>query len=317
MEKDFLFLNYSFVKNSTFYFSEFSKMGHEIDIIDETNIKKFIPNCKYKNIVLYLHQDWTFPLTNYIIDNYGKDSFLIQHDDTDNEQLQRWSNRKPDLFMQREYTSNTIIDSYGGTIDSIGPRIQIDTTPVEPFHFPMESMYDDRYQDKKWDICFIGRPTNPRRQFFIDKVLHLSRTSLKHLNFYIKYEWVEEEDIKNRREEKAHDYYKEIINGSKIGINFPGNSYDAHRIWELASCGTPIIMPKLKIKSVDDSHMPFDEYVSINDDCSDLEEKILYMLDNDKWINYGKSIKKSYDERHNPQKCFEYYYKTVMKYAKK
>jgi hypothetical protein len=317
MEKDFLFFNYSFVKNSTFYFSEFAKMGHDIDIIDETNLRDFVPTNTYKNVVIYLHQDWTFPITNHIIDNYCRDSFLIQHDDTDNEQLQRWSNRKPDLFMQREYTNNTIIDSYGGTIDSIGPRVKIDQTPVEPFHFPMDSLYDIRYHDKKWDVCFIGRPTNPRRQFFIDKLIQLSKTSLSHLKWYIKYDWVQEEDINSRRSNQSHDYYREIINSSKIGLNFPGNSYDAHRIWELASCGTSIIMPKLKIKSVDDEHMRFDEYTIIEDDCSDLEEKILHLLENDKWKSTSTIIKNSYDTRHNPNKCFEYYYNKVMKYAKK
>jgi len=169
MEKDFLFFNYSWVENSTFYFSQFSKMGHDIDIIDETNIRDFVPKYKYKNIVLYLHENWTFPITNYIIDNFGKESFLIQHDDTDNEQLQRWSNRKPDLFMQREYTNNTILNSYGGTIDSIGPRIEMDKTPIEPFHFPINSMYDESLQEKKWDVCFMGRPTNTRRESFINK----------------------------------------------------------------------------------------------------------------------------------------------------
>ncbi len=76
--KDFLFLNYNWVPNSTFLFKNFEKKGHSIDIIGEEQIRDFIPQCGYKNVVIYLHNDWTFPLTNNIIDNYCPDSFLIQ-----------------------------------------------------------------------------------------------------------------------------------------------------------------------------------------------------------------------------------------------
>lgn len=96
--KDFLFFNYNWVPNSTFIFESFRKMGHEIDIIGEEELRNFQPDCKYKNVVLYLHEGWSIPITNHIIDNWCQDSFLIQHDDTDFEQLQKWSNRTPDLL---------------------------------------------------------------------------------------------------------------------------------------------------------------------------------------------------------------------------
>ena len=281
-------------------------MGHDIDIIDETNIRDFVPKYKYKNIVLYLHENWTFPITNYIIDNFGKESFLIQHDDTDNEQLQRWSNRKPDLFMQREYTNNTILNSYGGTIDSIGPRIEMDKTPIEPFHFPINSMYDKSLQEKKWDVCFMGRPTNTRRESFINKLFELSKGSLKHLKWYIMYEY-----------KQTPETFREVINGSKIGLNSPGNSYDSWRNWELASVGSCIIQPKIKVKSCEPEYMPFNDYIVINDDYSDLEEKIIYAIENDRWRDYGERAMKDYNNNHCPHKCFQYYYERVMKYANK
>jgi hypothetical protein len=302
--KDFLFFNYNWVPNSTFIFESFRKMGHDIDIVGEEELRSFQPDCKYKNVVLYLHEGWSIPITNYIIDNYCQDSFLIQHDDTDFEQLQKWSNRTPDLFMQREYTPDTNIDNvYFGYSPQGMP---IERKPVEPFHFPIASMYDENLQEKKWDLCFLGRPTNHRRQIFIDKINELRNGSLSHLNWFVKYEYVQTPEL-----------YKEIINGCKIGLNSPGNSYDSWRNWELASVKSCIIQPKLKVKSCDDEHMPFNEYLELKDDYSDLEEKILYALENDRWKEIGQKAFDEYNANHTPEKCFEYYYNTVMKYANK
>jgi hypothetical protein len=302
--KDFLFFNYNWVPNSTFIFESFRKMGHEIDIISEEELRSFQPDCKYKNVVLYLHEGWSIPITNHIIDNYCQDSFLIQHDDTDFEQLQKWSNRTPDLFMQREYTNDTNLDNVYFGYSPQG--MSIERKPVEPFHFPIASMYDENLQEKKWDLCFLGRPTNHRRQMFIDKINELKNGSLSHLNWFVKYEYVQTPEL-----------YKEIINGCKIGLNSPGNSYDSWRNWELASVKSCIIQPKLKVKSCDDDHMPFHEYLELKDDYSDLEEKILYALENDRWREIGQKAFDGYNNNHTPEKCFEYYYNTVMKYANK
>jgi len=291
-------------------------MGHTIDIIGEEEIKNFVPHCEYKNVVLYLHNDWTFPYTNNIIDNYCKNSFLIQHDDTDCEQLQRWSNRKPDLFMQRELTYDTDLTSYGGTVDSLGPRIALEPTPVYGFHFPIDSLYDESLQEKKWDLCFIGRPTNERRNSFYNRLIELSNGSLKHLRWYIQYDYVPQKDIESRRNNLTHDYYKEIINGSKIGLNFPGNSYDSHRNWELASSKSCIIQPKLKVKSCN-SDVPFTDYIMIQDDFRDLEERILYALSDENWREYGQRAFDDYNLNHTPKRCFEEYYTKVMKYARR
>lgn len=302
--KDFLFFNYSWVINSTFIFNKFRESGYEIDIVTEENIKEFIPDCKYRNVVLYLHEEWTIPLTNHIIENYCQDSFLIQHDDTDFENLQIWSNRLPDLFMQREYTKDTDLDHLH--FGYYGPVVRIPRRPVEPFHFPMNSIYDESLQDKKWDICFLARPTNPKRYHFINKIDELRNGSLSHLKWFVKYEYVQTPEL-----------YKEVINGSKIGLNSPGNSYDSWRNWELASAKSCIIQPKLKVKSCDSEHMSFEEYIILNDDYSDMEEKILYALENDRWKEIGQNAYDDYNKNHTPEKCFEYYHDTIMKYAKK
>jgi hypothetical protein len=302
--KDFLFFNYNWVKNSTFIFESFRKKGLEIDIIGEEELRDFKPEYKYKNVVLYLHEDWSIPITNHIIDNYCQDSFLIQHDDTDFENLQKWSNRTPDLFMQREYTNNTDLNNVYFGYNRNG--IRIEEKPVKPFHFPIESMYDESLQDKKWDICFLGRPTNHRRQLFINKINELANGKLSHLKWFIKYEYVQTPEL-----------YQEVINGSKIGLNSPGNSYDSWRNWELASAKSCIIQPKLKVKSCDENHMLFNDYIELSEDYSDLEEKIIYALDNDRYKDIGQRAYDNYNSNHTPDKCFEYYYETIMKYINK
>lgn len=295
MEKDFLFFNYSWVWGSTTYFKYFESMGHSIDIVDETSINDFIPKHDYKNIVLYLHEGNTIPRTNKIIEHY-KDSFLIQHDDTDEEQLQVWSNREPNLYMQRELTNNTIINTQ---------------SPVIPFHFPMNSIYDKNLNEQKiYDVSFIGNMTNRRRLPFVEYIIKLSQNELSHLNWYI--------DVKgsNNKPGYATENFKSVINQSKIGLHYFGNSYDSIRIWEILSCKTALLMPKMKNLSISDKGMPLTEYVTFNDDFSDIKEKIISLLEGEKWKEIAKTGHNAYN-RHNVEKCCEYYYNQVMKYCKK
>lgn len=290
--KDFLFFNYSWVKNSTLIFEKFKEKGHTIDIVDEKTISSFIPKYKYKNVVLYLHEPWTIPLTNRLLDNELSDSFLIQHDDTDFEQIQKWSNREPDLFMQRELTNDTIINT---------------KSPVYPFHFPIESIYDKKFQTKDIDISFIGTLTNYRRIPFINHIKHLSENSLSHLNWYI--------DVKPV-DTRTPEIFREKTNRSKISLHYFGNSYDSIRIWEILSSNTALVMPKMRNLSVSKNHMEFNEYITIKDDFSDLEEKINYLLHNDNYMKIAKEGFDSYNNFHTPDKCFEYYYNQVIKHCK-
>ena len=91
--------------------------------------------------------------------------------------------------------------------------------------------------------------TNPRRIPFIKHVEKLANTSLKHLNWNLQITPI---NVKTPN-------YKEIINQSKIGLHYFGNSYDSIRIWELASAKCGIIMPRLKLKSTSSEWMPFNE----------------------------------------------------------
>jgi hypothetical protein len=291
MEKDILFFSYSWVHNANFIFKKFESMGHKCDYVYENTIHDFKPLHNYKAIVLYLHEPNTIPITNTLIDTFYRYSYLIQHDDTDFEDVQVWSNKKPDIIMQRELTEKT--------------RNRWNS-PIFPFHFPIPSKYDEKRQEKKYDISFLASLTNERRIPFIKHVEKLANTSLSHLKWNLQ---ITPRDVKTSN-------YNDIINQSKIGLHYFGNSYDSIRIWELASAKCSIIMPKLRLKSTSEDWMPFNEYLEIRDDFQDLEEKILYMLEDDRYKIYAENAYLAYNNYHNPDKCFEKYYETFIKHIK-
>ncbi len=288
MQKDFLIFSYSWVKNANIIFKQFENNGYSCDFVYENNLNNFRPEHDYKTIILYLHEPHQLVKINNIINTFYRYSNLIQHDDTDEEHVQIWTNRKPDLIMQREYTKDTK-NAWG--------------SPIVPIHFAVESIYEK--SSKEYDVCFMGTMTNERRKPFVEKILHLSKNSLRHLKWYI--------DVAPR-DTRTPDKFKEIINKSKIGLHYYGNSYDSLRIWEIASTKTAILMPKMKSLSVQKEFMFFDEYEKFNDNLNDLEDKIVYLLKND---NYKLLSDKSFDafnNNHNYQKCFEYYLGSIQKY---
>lgn len=291
MQKDILFFSYSWVDNANLIFKKFETLGYDCDFVYETNIHQFKPVHDYKVVFLYLHEAHTIPITNRLIDTFYKYSYLVQHDDTDFEDVQVWSNKKPDLIMQRELTANTK-----------NPW----NAPVYPFHFPIPSKYEEKYQNKIYDVSFMASLTNARRIPFIKHVENLANTSLKHLKWNLEITPI---NVKTPN-------YKQVINESKIGLHYFGNSYDSIRIWELASAKCGIIMPKLRMKSTSESWMPFNEYLPIEDDFKDLEYKINYMLESDRYKAYANDAFDAYNLRHNPDKCFEKYYQTFKEHIK-
>ena len=287
MIKDFLFFSYSWVKNANIIFKQFEKNGYLCDFVDETNIHSFKPIFDYKNIVLYLHEPSTIPITNNLIDTFYRFSNLIQHDDTDEEHVQIWSNKSPNLVIQREYTK-----------DTKNPW----QCPMEPMHFAVESIYEEL--PKTIDISFMGTLTNPRRIPFINKINELSK-KMNHLNWFI--------DVAPR-DTRTPLKFKDILNKSKIALHYYGNSYDSLRIWEIISCKTALLMPKMKNLSVSEEYMPFQEYEVFKDDFSDLEEKIIYLLENNNYQKISERSQGAFNEKHNPIKCYEYYHSMLKKH---
>jgi len=287
MNKDFLFFSYSWVKNANIIFKQFETNGYLCDFVDETNLHLFKPIHQYKNIILYLHESSTIPITNHLIDTFYKYSNLIQHDDTDEENTQIWTNKKPDLIIQREFTKETK---------------DVWNTKVYPMHFAVESIFQE--QPKIYDVSFMGTVTNHRRLPFINKIQELSNKK-NDIKWFI--------DVAVR-DTRTPVKFKDIANQSKIALHYYGNSYDSLRIWEISSCKTVILMPKMKNLSVSKEYMHFDRYEKFNEDFSDLEDKIVDLLKNDRYLDLAIRTQTEYDNNHNPQKCYEYYHGIIKKH---
>jgi hypothetical protein len=295
VQKDFLFLNYSHVWGSSTYFKYFAKRGHSVDIATQSDYISYLsnPNVSYKNIVVYLHEPSQLMYINAYIDSHPE-CFLIQHDDTDEEQIQRWTLREPGLYMRREQTADTRITT---------------SSPVYPIHFPMNSIYSP--SPKEYDVCFVGTITSPRRRAFVDKLVELSTTTLQHLKWYI-----DAKDYPGWVPGHASEGFTSAVNKSKIGIHYFGNSYDATRIWEVLSCDTALLMPKLR-GAIPEQPLVEDAYEILKDDFSDLEEKILSLLEDDRWKAVARRGQEEYEKYHTLEKCCQYYYSKVMMHCRK
>jgi len=272
---DFVFFNYSHVQNSKIIFESFAEAGANCEFVTEQNIHEWQPDVKkqYSCVVVYLHEPDHLAKINDLLDNHErfKKSFLIQHDDTDNPNVQSWTNRKPDLVMQREL--------WEGSRNPKG-------VPVEPFHFPVPSVYDDSFEQVN-DVMFYGCMTNDKRRPFIEKVQELANGSLKNLKWDVRIDNYDEiQEKKKETDGGATQEYREAINKCKVALHYFGNSRDSIRIWEAASTKAALVMPEMRTKSVSDDYMPFKDYTIMSDDLSDLDHKILYTLDN--WENIGR-----------------------------
>jgi hypothetical protein len=247
----------------------------------------FVPTTEYKMMIVYLHER-NYAVNPILVHPLLKNTFMVQHDDTDFENVQQYYVRKPDMIMQRELTPDTV-NPYD--------------CPVYPHHFPIYTIYKEGII-KDIDISFIGTPTNGRRLSFIEHIIRLSKNELKHLKWYILYE-----------QNRQRDNYVNIVNRTKIGLNYPGNSYDTWRNWEQASAKVATIQPKLKVLSCSEGHMPYNDYLEIKLDHSDLEEKINYLLENERYKELAEKSFNSYNNFHTPEKCFEKYYEMIMRHA--
>ena len=74
-------------------------------------------------------------------------------------------------------------------------------------------------------------------------------------------------------------------------------------------------MPWMRNKSVSDGYMPFKHYCAIRDDFSDLEEKILYLLEQNRYKELAQKSFCDYNTNHTPEKCFEYYYNKLAEHG--
>jgi hypothetical protein len=60
--------------------------------------------------------------------------------------------------------------------------------------------------------------------------------------------------------------------------------------------------------------MPFEAYEAFKEDFSDLEDKIIYLLQNDNYLKLATISQTEYNTKHNPEKCYEYYHSIIKKH---
>jgi len=270
-----------------------ASQGHSCDFVDEDTVRTFVPSHNYKCVVVNLHDPWMYPFVNRILDAIKNDYYLVYMDDSDfNEATdgRKWTHKEPNLIFQKDTTKDT-------------------PNPYRckryPIHFPMESLYDETIQQKVYDVCFLGTNTNPRRIPFVNKIKELMSGKLSHLKWFVSFSY----GIGNGT---LTDEFKQITNRSKIGLAYPGNSNDQGRIWQLASTKTAIVMPKLEILSVDSEYLPFNEYCVMRYDMHDMEEKILFLLENDRYKEQSDRAWDDYNKNHTPERVFSYFYTNIM-----
>jgi hypothetical protein len=169
----------------------------------------------------------------------------------------------------------------------------------------MESI-DRPGSEKVFDVCFVGTMTNPKRKVLIDTLMDLAEGDLKHLHFYVDVHpypsWVPGD---------ASEAFRNAVNRSKIGIHYFGNSYDSTRIWEILSCNTALLMPKKRV-AIPEQPLEEGSYEIVQDDCSDLKEKILGLLEGDRWKDVANRGQACYNSYHTREKCCEYYYTKLL-----
>lgn len=296
--KDFVFFNVSWVWSSSRYFQYFKDKGHSVDIVTEEECQEFCEKDEYnyKNIVVYIPWESHLQFIRPFIQRHPE-SYLVQHDDGDEYEIQYWFHQKhPNLIMKREYLDKTVLNT---------PAI------VYPMHFPMYSIWDPvKYAEKKYDVAFVCGITNHKRTALIEKLKELNQGRLSHLKMFFDTHGCQVTG-------NASEMFRDVYNSTKIGIHYFGNSLDSTRIWEILSCQTALLMPKFQNKITEAHYMPFDHssYEILADDFSDIEQKILGLLENDRWKEVAERGQKEFLANQNHDTCCEYYYNCITRHC--
>jgi len=252
-------------------------MGYSVDLSDEKSALSFDYDDNYKFIISCAHSEnlhYKF-IINLIRKKYSHVP-LILFDDTDwNRKTMKFAIR-PFIVFKREFNGNT--KKIRGVSCFQMPKIVHDN-----YHPEIEKIYD---------VSFVGTTTSKSRAAFFEKIRQLKKEN-----------WLIHET--KHAYDMPYDEYIKIINQSKISLSCFGNGYDTIRYWEIISCKTAILSPKVPLYIPDD--LTEEEAVFFREDMSDLEGKIDYLLENNRWQTFARKGYEAFERRHSNIKRTEYF----------
>lgn len=272
--RDFLaFHGYSSNFNFKILCDTLIEFGYTADRVDEASLTTFQYHDNYKYIIMCWHSELEhYSFIKKLIKRRYADTPIILYDDTDWNVKTMKFYKKPHIVFKRELSEKTK---------------KIKNVP----YYSMSKIVKDNYRlevEKIYDVSFVGAVTSKYRDILYDKLDHIKKDS-----WFIS---------KNKY---PYDDYIRILNQSKIGLSTFGNGYDTIRYWEVISCKTALLSPKIPLDIVDD--LTEKEMVCSDADASDLEEKINYLLENDRWGIYAENGYEAFQKRHSNIKRTEYF----------
>jgi hypothetical protein len=149
---------------------------------------------------------------------------------------------------------------------------EIHQIKVLSFYFFEFMCFQNVYEDRKYDVCFVGSPTEYRKN-----ILEELQKSHPNLNFYIDLEW-KNKDVASMTE---------TLQQSKVVLNIPYHSKDrsleTHRINKALSCGCTVMS---MLSDDEDANTFYKDYIYMSNDLN---------VELDKYFKHPSS-KKPYEE---------------------
>jgi hypothetical protein len=156
---------------------------------------------------------------------------------------------------------------------------EIHQIKVLSFYFFEFMCFQNLYEDRKYDVCFVGSPTEYRKS-----ILEELQKSRPDLTFYIDLEW-KNKDVASMTE---------TLQQSKIVLNIPYHSKDraleTHRINKALSCGCNVLS---MLSDDEDANTFYKDYIYMSNDLK--VEMNKYFSFPNKYFN-PPSPKKPYEE---------------------
>jgi hypothetical protein len=251
--------------------------GRSVDLVDERNATTFSYSKNYRYILSCCHSEnmhYKF-IRDLVMKRYWKIPVIL-FDDTDwNHKTMKFTKR-PFMVFKRELNEKT------RKISGV-PYYQMSKIVCDNYHSEIEKIYD---------VSFVGSITSKSRAAFFEKLKQIKREN-----------WLIHET--KHAYDMPYDEYIKIINQSKIGLSYFGNGYDTIRYWEIIGCKTALLTPKIPLDIPD--NLTGEEAIFFEDDMSDIEAKIDYLLEKDRWRTFAERGYEAFQKRHSNIRRTEYF----------